>query len=379
MKFRILRSTLLAELGLLRAVVEKKDTILVLTQTQLCIEARKDGSLTLDATDLDVTLSTTIDASVERPGVTLVSANRLYDVVRSLPEAEITFSHDEAKSCGLKVTCAGSEFSLATQEAEHFPTTPAWKDQMIGIPAETLGSLIERTAFAITTKESRYALNGALFQIKNATLTLVATDGYRLALASAHGLPDGGAKVREIVPKKALAQISPLIASLVKSLSKDDEKLVGFATDATHLFFDFGRRRLISRMLADQFPDYNLVLPNYNDKVISIPTEAFSQAVKRTALMADERSHGIKLEIAAGTVSLTAQSSGVGESKDSLPIDYAGETLGIGFNADYLLDFLTEVGSERVTLALKDEHSPALFIPEDGSDYRYVVIPMRLL
>ena len=204
---------------------------------------------------------------------------------------------------------------------------------------------------------------------------MVATDGHRLALAAAdvdkvEGNPD---QLKVIIPKKALIELAKLTAG-------SDEGLE-LSKDENHLYFEIHNRYLTSRMLAGQFPNYDLVLPKNNDKSISLNVDKITQAIRRAALMADERSHGIKVDLSNGKLSITSQSADVGEAREVLPLDYTGDNLSIGFNAQYVLDFLGVVGTEEVLFEFKDEQSPALLRPSgDGNaDYKYVVMPMRLL
>ncbi|HJQ23498.1 MAG TPA: DNA polymerase III subunit beta [Blastocatellia bacterium] len=369
MRFSLSKASLLRELNLLQGVVEKKNTIPILSN--VLIETLGESLVSLIATDLDVSLQTECTADVIHPGAIVLQARKLFDIVRNLPEAEINFSKEE--NDWVRIRCGAAEFRIVGQAKEHFPSTPGLKESGQMIPATALHDLISRTIYAITQEESRYALNGALLMLADGKLQMVATDGHRLALAAfaLEGATDE--QVRVIIPKKALGE-------LLKLTSGADGALI-FAKDENHLYFKLDQRLLTSRMLAGQFPNYDLVLPKNNDKLIPLNTERFAQAIRRAALMADERSHGIKLELSSGKINLTAQSADVGEAKDVLPVDYSGDTVSIGFNAQYISDFLGVVGTEQITLEVKDEQSPALLKPSgDGQyDYRYVVMPMRLI
>jgi DNA polymerase-3 subunit beta len=216
-----------------------------------------------------------------------------------------------------------------------------------------------------------------LLQLTEGQLQMVATDGHRLALAGAaiekDELPEGFEQLRVIIPKKALTELLKLTAG-------DEESLV-FSKDDNHLYFRVGHRRLASRVLAGQFPNYELVLPKNNDKLVPLNSDRISQAIRRAALMADERSHGVKFDLSDGKLNISSQSADVGEAREVIPVDYTGDSLSIGFNAQYLSDFLGVVGTEQVTFEFKDEQSPALLRPSEneGYDYRYVVMPMRLI
>ena len=372
MRFSLSKNALLRELNLLQGVVEKKNTIPILSN--VLIETIGESLVSLIATDLDVSLLTECSADVTHPGAVVLQARKLFDIVRNLPDSEINFIKEE--NDWVKIVCGASEFKIIGQAKEHFPSTPLLKEKGLAIPAAVLHGLITRTVFAITQEESRYALNGALVLVSEGKLQMVATDGHRLALAaSALESADMGEREEQkvIIPKKALNELSKLTASA--------EGALDFSKDENHLYFKLDQRQLTSRMLAGQFPNYELVLPKNNDKVIPLNTERIAQSIRRAALMADERSHGVKFELSSGKLNITSQSADVGEAREMIPVDYNGDTVNIGFNAQYLLDFLGVVGTEEITIELKDDQSPALMKPSgDGQyDYRYVVMPMRLL
>ncbi len=371
MQFSVSKSALLKELNLLQGIVEKKSTIPILSN--VLIETANESTISLIATDLDVSLQTECAAESGRAGSMVLQARKLFEIVRNLPDAEINFAKED--NDWVKVVCAASEFRIVGQAKEHFPSTPKADQAGVTIPAGILHSLINRTVFAITQEESRYALNGALLSFGEGRLQMVATDGHRLALAAAslEQAKDGGDSLRVIIPKKALIELSKLTAGA------DEE--VEMSRDENHLYFEIRGRHLTSRMLAGQFPNYDLVLPKNNDKSISLNVDKITQAIKRAALMADERSHGVKVDLSSGKLSITSQSADVGEAREVIALDYTGDNLSIGFNAQYVLDFLGVVGTDEVLFEFKDEQSPALLRPsgEGQSDYKYVVMPMRLL
>ncbi len=371
MQFSVSKNALLKELNLLQGIVEKKSTIPILSN--VLIETVNDSTISLVATDLDVSLQTECAAESGRSGSIVLQARKLFEIVRNLPDAEINFAKEE--NDWVKIVCASSEFRIVGQSKEHFPSTPKAEKAGVTIPAAVLHGLINRTVFAITQEESRYALNGALLSFGEGRLQMVATDGHRLALAAASldQVVDGADPLKVIIPKKALIELARLTAGAEEDLE--------LSRDENHLYFEIQNRHLTSRMLAGQFPNYDLVLPKNNDKSISLNVDRITQSIKRAALMADERSHGVKVDLATGKLSITSQSADVGEAKEVISLDYTGDNLSIGFNAQYVLDFLGVVGTDEVLFEFKDEQSPALLRPSgDGqSDYKYVVMPMRLL
>lgn len=371
MQFSVSKNALLKELNLLQGIVEKKSTIPILSN--VLIETANGATISLVATDLDVSLQTECAAESTKPGSMVLQARKLFEIVRNLPDAEINFAKED--NDWVRINCASSEFRIVGQAKEHFPSTPKADKSGVTIPAELMHGLINRTVFAITQEESRYALNGSLLLFGEGRIQMVATDGHRLALAAADvdKVEEGSEQLKVIIPKKALVELAKLTAGSEEGLE--------VSRDENHLYFEIQNRYLTSRMLAGQFPNYDLVLPKNNDKTISLNVDKITQAIRRAALMADERSHGVKVELTNGKLSITSQSADVGEAKEVIPLEYSGDNLSIGFNAQYVLDFLAVVGTDEVLFEFKDEQSPALLRPSgDGkSDYKYVVMPMRLL
>jgi len=368
MQFSVSKSSLLKELNLLQGIVEKKSTIPILSN--VLIETA-DSKISFVATDLDVSLQTECPAELSGTGSVVLQARKLFDIVRNLPDAEISFTKED--NDWVKIVCASSQFRIVGQAKEHFPSTPKSEKGGVVIPSNVLNGLINRTVFAITQEESRYALNGSLLILSDGKLQMVATDGHRLALAASEIEQSSDEALKVIVPKKALIELGKLTAG-----SDDNLEL---SRDENHLYFEIQNRKLTSRMLAGQFPNYELVLPKNNDKSVTLNVDKLTQAIRRAALMADERSHGVKVDLAGNQLSITSQSADVGEAREVIPIDYTGESLSIGFNAQYLLDFLGVVGTDEVLFEFKDEQSPALMRPagDEQSNYKYVIMPMRLL
>jgi DNA polymerase-3 subunit beta len=365
MEFRVGKQALLTELNLLQGVVERKNTIPILTN--LLLEAEQSG-ISMLATDLDVSLHANCAADVVKSGAAVIHAKKLFEIVRSLPDSDISFEKD---GDWIKISSGYSNFKMVAQAKEHFPSVAQAGPGLLDIKAASLHGLISRTIFAITQEESRYALSGALFLISGSTATMVTTDAHRLAMASC--MLDAPAEdVRLIIPRKTLSEILKLAAST-------DQPVV-FSKDENHIFFKFGQRRLSSRMLAGQFPNYDMVIPKNNDKALTIGLDRLIQAVKRVALMADERSRGIKIEIDDGTLTMTSQTADLGESKEVLQVDFKSPKVVVKFNASYLIDFLNVVDTDDVLVDLKDDQTPVLFRPSEGSasNYKYVVMPMRL-
>jgi DNA polymerase III subunit beta len=372
MQFTINKADIQKELNLLQGVVEKKNTIPILSN--VLIETSTSTLISLVATDLDVSLQTECAADVVKFGAVVVQAKKLFDIVRNLPDADIHFTKED--NDWVKIVCGGSEFKIVGQAKEHFPSTPQMETYPTQMPAQALHHLINRTIFSITQEESRYALNGAMFALTDEGMQMVATDGHRLALASmanSSETSNQNGNTNVIIPKKALNEMLKLTAG--------SEEMISFANDDNHLYFQLGQRKLTTRKLSGQFPNYELVIPKTNDKVVPLNGERITQAIRQAALMADERSRSVKFEFNDNRLSITSQSADIGDAKVVIPVDYNGVSVTIGFNAQYLLDFLNNAGAEEILFEFKDEQSPAMMKPAkgEGYDYKYVVMPMRLL
>ena len=378
MEFVVQRADLVREVALLQGVVERKTTIPVLSN--ILVEAQQE-SLRVTATDLELGIRTLCPAKVKTMGATTVPAKKLLDYVRQLQDEEIKFKMGEAAGGGtLQVSCGRSHVRMAAMPRDNFPVLPDCAGKLAVIPPAVLGQLINRTLFAISAEESRYTLNASLLILKPETMTMVATDGHRLAhvetdeSVTGKGYSGVSGELRILVPKKAMTELSRLLGDMPEGAN------VEFYKDDNHIFFRTGRRLLISRMLSGQFPNYEAVLPKGNDRVVTVEQEELAAAVRRVSLFSDERSHSIRLQFGKDELKLVSSSSDAGESEDSLPVSYSAAPFTIGFNWQYLLDFLAATGPGKISLEFKDEQSAGQMRPasEDGLLYRYVVMPMRV-
>jgi DNA polymerase-3 subunit beta len=370
MEFTVRKFDLLQELVLIQGVVERKTTIPILANVLVKAEG---GELGIIATDLEIGLKSVCVSKTTVPGTVTLPAKRLYEIVRALPDKEIKFKRGEAN--WVTVTCGSSRFRIAGLPQEDFPTLAEPKSVVGQIPAEVLAKLITRTIFAISTEDSKYTLSGALLLLKPGSITMVATDGHRLAhIEKAEPLEDVTEEIKVLIPRKAMSELVRMIAETA------DADRIGFARDDNHLFFDMGKRLLISRVLTGQFPNYEAVLPRNNDKIVTVNREEITAAVKRVAILSDERSRTIRLALANGSMELTASHSDLGEAHETLAVDYEKDDLQVGFNYQYLLDFLTTADDPDVSFEFKDSESAAQLRTQPPSDYnyRYVVMPMRI-
>ena len=370
MEITVSKFELLRELTATQGVVERKTTIPILSN--YLFEAAAD-KLSLTATDLDLSLRTSCNAKVKKEGSCTIPARKLYDYVKLLPDADITIKLLE--NHWVSIRCGRSNTKMVGMARSNFPTLPVFPSAgVVKIPAQVLRSMIAKTSFAIASEESRYTLNGALMVLKPESITMVATDGHRLAHIERAGEKFEGVsgEMKTLVPKKAMDEL--------KSLLDSDVETIEFAKDESTLYFRVGPRLLTSRQLTGQFPNYEAVLPKDNNKSVLIQGEELSSAIARVAQFADERSHAVRLRLDKGELKLSASSPETGESEDSIEVAYTSDALTIGFNAQYLIDFIKAIGSGEVKLELKDAQSAGQFRPAEGEEYkyRYIVMPMRI-
>ena len=371
MEIIVSKSELLKELTATQGVVERKTTIPILSN--YLFEAA-DDRLTLTATDLDLSLRTSCGTKVKKEGSCTIPARKLYDYVKLLPDGDISIKLLE--NHWISIRCGRSNTKMVGMARANFPTLPVFPTAgAVKIPAKVLRAMIGKTIFAIANEESRYTLNGALMVLKPESITMVATDGHRLAHVERPGEKFEGisGEMKTLVPKKAMNELRIL-------LDATDSDHVEFAKDDSTLFFRIGQRLLTSRQLTGQFPNYEAVLPKDNNKSITVKAADFSAAIQRVAQFADERSGAIRMKLEKNELKISSSSTETGESEDSLETTYDGDLVTMGFNSAYLLDFLKAAGADQVRLEFKDSQSAGQLRPEESEDYkyRYIVMPMRI-
>src|SRR5213075_1807669 len=367
MELVLSQAELLRELTATQGVVERKTTIPILSN--YLFEAAGDR-LSITATDLDLSLRTSCAAKVKKEGSCTIPARKLHDYVKLLPDADITIKLLE--NHWVSIRCGRSNTKMVGMARSNFPSLPAFPTAgVVRIPGQVLRSMIAKTGFAIATEESRYTLNGALMVLKPESITMVATDGHRLSHIERSGERFEGVsgEMKTLVPKKAMDELKSLLDST-------DAETIEFAKDESTLFFRIGSRLLTSRQLTGQFPNFEAVLPKDNSKVIALNADELHAAILRVAQFADERSRAVRMRLEKGEVKLSASSTETGESEDSIETSYQGDSLTIGFNANYIIDFLKAVGEGDVKLELKDAQSAGQLRPAEGEDYKYRYIVM---
>jgi len=369
MEFTISKLDLVRELSLSQGVVEKRTTIPILSN--ILLEA-SDDKLRLTATDLELGIQSSCPAQVKRAGTGTLPARRLLDYVRLLPDADVSVKFGE--NHWAQLVCGKSRTRMAGMSRESYPELPQMPDTVSEFPAGVLANLIGRTIFAISLEESRFTLNGAQFILKPNGMTLVATDGHRLAYVE-HPMDLGAAaSARALLPRKAMTE-------LIRLAQETGDATIQFAATENHLFFRIGHRLLLSRKLTGTFPDFDRVLPREHPHTFSMNRDELRAAIERVAQFSDERSHAVRVQLAPGEMKVHSSLSETGESEESLSANYDGPEMEIGFNAHYLVDFLRAIHEAEAQILVKDSTSAGEFRPAGEKvdyNYRYVVMPMRI-
>lgn len=395
MEFVIKQNVLKEELGFVQGIVEKKSTIPVLSN--ILIESVGENTIRIVGTDLDVTIRCEAEADIKKSGSMCIQARKLFDIVRLLDDADVHFTKDETE--WVKMTCGKSNFRLAGVSKENFPEVPSFKSAPMSLSAEIFNHFINNTAFAITNEQSRFTLSGAKFMIEDGTARMITTDGHRLAFIEKKLLEGSSSKTMDaLIPKKALIELT--------KIARDAKGNVSFGEDANHIYFEVDGRLLITRKLSGTFPNYEMVIPKDNDKTATFDAEEMKNAIRRVALMADERTRSVRLTIRPNEIEIGAQSSEEGEAHEKVAAEYTGEEVQIGFNSQYLQEFLNIVGAGeaeatdineketegktvrvkennnrlRIAFEFKDSNGQTLMniAGDTNYEYKYIVMPLRI-
>ncbi|MAW99693.1 MAG: DNA polymerase III subunit beta [Sphingomonas sp.] len=370
MKATIERATLLKGLSHVQSVVERRNTIPILSN--VLIDASGEGSIRLMATDLDLQIDETVAAAVDQPGTTTVSAHTLFDIARKLPEgAQVELSAAEGK---LKISAGRYSSSLPTLPRDDFPVIAEGDlPTVFELPAETLKQIIDKTRFAISTEETRYYLNGIFWHVaddEQPVLKAAATDGHRLARVTvvrpdgADGMPD------IIIPRKCIAELRKLLDEVDGS--------VGVSLSPSKIRFDLGQAILTSKLIDGTFPDYSRVIPTGNDKLLRLDPKAFMEGVDRVSTIATEKTRAVKMTLDRDKITLSVTSPENGAAAEEVPGDYTAQGFEIGFNSRYLLDILNQIEGDMVEVHLADASAPTLIRENEKSPALYVLMPMRV-
>jgi len=381
MEITVSRQDLLRELSATQSVVERKTTIPILSNFLLEAgqgegDADRVDRLTITATDLDQSIRTSCVAKVKKPGACTIPARKLFDYVKLLPDGDISIKLME--NHWVQIRSGRSNTKMVGMARANFPQVPEFPETgLTQLSAASIKGMISKTIFAISNEESRYTLNGALLILKAESLSMVATDGHRLAHIEKTGetLENISGEKKTLIPRKALAELQSLLAD-------NDGESLDFFDDEHTLFFRLGHRVLTTRKLTGQFPNYEAVLPRDNNKFVVVRSEELMGSIQRVAQFADERSGAIKIRLEQNEMKISSSSTESGESEDTIETPYSFDPIVVGFNSTYLIDFLRAVGSNgEVRLEFKDAQSAGQMRPEDPADdfkYRYVIMPMRI-
>lgn len=370
MKATIERATLLKSLSHVQSVVERRNTIPILSNVLL--EASADGAIRLMATDLDLQIVESVAAAVDQAGATTVSAHTLFDIARKLPEgSQVELAASEGK---MQINAGRARFNLATLPRDDFPVIAEGElPTRFELPAQTLRQIIDKTRFAISTEETRYYLNGIFWHVSDEAqpvLKAAATDGHRLARVTvprpdgAEGMPD------VIIPRKCVAELRKLLDEVDGS--------VEVSLSPTKIRFGLGTAVLTSKLIDGTFPDYSRVIPTGNDKLLKLDPRSFEEGVDRVATIATEKTRAVKMALERDKITLSVTSPENGTAAEEVPGEYASEGFEIGFNARYLLDILGQIEGDAVEVHLADAAAPTLIRENDKAPALYVLMPMRV-
>lgn len=369
--FTIERASLLKSLGHVQSVVEKRGTIAVLSNVRMDVSEK---TLSLTATDMDLSITETVPATSKKDGCTTVPAHMLYDIVRKLPdgaEIECKVADDGSK---MSIKAGSSRFSLGCLPVDEFPVMEQGElPHSFIISSAECSALIHKPGFAMSTEETRYYLNGVYLHAageKDKVLRAVATDGHRLARLEI-GLPAGAADMPGvIVPRKATYELRKLI--------EDGEGDVNISLSENKIRFAYGNAVLISKLIDGNFPDYERVIPSGNDNMMEVDCKSFREAVDRVSVIASDKTRAVKLEIDSGRLTLSATSAEHGNASEEIDITYSGPKLEIGFNSRYMLDMMANIEGDTAQFLFNDASAPALVRDASDMSSLYVIMPMRV-
>lgn len=368
MKLSITKEQLIQGLGAVQNIVSTRTTLPILSNVLLRAEGNR---LEFTATDLDVTISSAVEANVEKPGATTLPAKKLLELVRDLPTPSIDLDVDDKNQCTL--LSGASYYKIHGLAAEEFPPLPKFSEnRKITLPQDKLKALLRRVTFAISNDESRFVLNGVFFSLKDHKVTLVATDGRRLALAEEDVDIPPSSQGECIVPSKAINEVNRLLQPQKEVEIKFTDNQVAF-----YLAGDKGFSTLIiSKLIEGNYPNFRQVIPGEAKERISLSREELLQALRRAQHMTSDKSNSVKLSFGKNKLEITANTPDVGEGRESIAVNYKGNDIAIAFNPVYLMDPLKALDEDEVYFELIDELSPGTI--KVNNPFIYVLMPMRM-
>ncbi len=368
MYFEISRKELLTPLKMITGVVEQRQTLPILANTLVCV---KNNKLHLTATDAEVEVACSLPleaGGTENDGETTIPARKIFDICKSLPDGaiiQVTLDENQAT-----VKAGKSKFKLQTLPTEDFPSSPQITPQAeFKISGHHLKNLLYKTSFCIATNDVRYYLTGLLLEVGDGKISLVGTDGHRMAVAQ-HDF-ESDQKTQVIIPRKAVLELSKLIT--------DNESEIKVLSDDNHIRFELSESLVMSSKLIDgNFPDWNTVIPANPDKIVVAETSKMKQALTRASILSNEKYKGVRFQLASNALTVSGKNSYQEEATDIVELEYSGDELEIGFNGIYVLDAINAISTKNVQLAFSDANSSCLITEEDNEDNKFIVMPMRL-
>jgi DNA polymerase-3 subunit beta len=368
MNLTIAKEQIINGLQAVQNVVSTRTTLPILSNVLVRAEGNR---VEFTATDLDVTVTCAVEGSVKKPGATTVPVKKLFGIVRELNHPEIEMEVDEKNTCSVR---AGASFyKINGLSADEFPPPPKFKeDKKIVLPQEKIRGMMKKTSFAISTDESRYVLNGIFISLKEHKMTMVATDGRRLALVDEDVDVSEKSQGEFIVPAKAVAELNRLLQD------KGEVELRYTGNQASFTLKDEKGFSIlvITKLIEGNYPNYRQVIPGEAKERVGLMREEFLHALRRAEIMTSDKSNSVKLAFSKNNLAITANSPEVGEARESLAINYKGKEMAIAFNPKYMIDPLNALSEDEVFLELIDELSPGVF--KINGPFLYVVMPMRL-
>lgn len=375
MKISVSKDEMLEKLANIQNIVEKKNTMPILSH--FLLNAGKKGSYII-ATDIETALKEPLDVNVEKEGKICIPARKLFEIVR---EVDGDLSFEAVDEQWLKVRAGASDFRLACLPHGDFPAWPATLGgedvEEVTVDAAILLEMIEKTLYSAGESDTRYTLNGLLFHAKPQIklLTVVGTDGHRLALIIRQMDSEVKAEKKIIVPRKAVAELRRFLPA---SGEENEARGVKISIGEKHLLFSIDKIQFLTRLIDGTYPNYENVIPPTNEKKMFISRDTFIRVLRRVSIMSKERASAVRCDIQENKLTVSSSSPDLGEAKEEVAIDYKGDTISLGFNARYVLDVLGAMTSEKVSLELQDSLSPVLVKEEGSEEYKCVIMPMRI-
>lgn len=368
MELRIQVQDFAKNLAAVQGIVQKRNTMPILAS--VLIEADEEGGVSIIATDLDIGIRITSQAEVLEAGSVAVNARALYDIIKALPSSEATLKRLDNNFVELR---AGRvHYKILGANTHEFPSLPEVGDTaLLTLDAATLKEMIEKTFYSVSTDETRYNLNGVFFEQKeDHYVTMVSTDGHRLSRISKPMDIDLNLKDGVILPRKGLAEL--------RKLSEKGQGNLQFGIKGNQVVAEYAGMTVVMRLVDGTFPDYSQVIPKEVLKRVRLNREGFIESLRRIALVSNDKSHSVRVELSPGNLRISSQNPDLGEGEEQLPVEYDGEAISIGFNAHYVIDALNAIDESEVVLELNDDLSPGVLRGVDSESYLCVVMPMRI-